>query len=87
MVSTECGAWECPADLRHTFHKAVELSPPTAYRVKPTFIQWLGASDVNPSNWDDYDNYCKGEQRWMAIHMCYDIAATLSPMAIFAMSV
>ena len=37
------------------------------------YIQCLRTSDVNSPNWDDCENYYRGEQRWMATHMCYDI--------------
>ena len=42
-------------------------------------------SDVNPPNWNVYEEYRRGEQRWLATHSCYEIAAKLSPMAVFEM--
>ena len=52
-----------------------DLPPPANQAKLHSNIQWLRISDANPPNWDDHDSYCKGEQRWMAAHMCYDIAA------------
>ena len=42
-------------------------------------------SDVDPPNWNRYSNYCRGEQRWLGNHSCYETSDKLSPMAIFTM--
>ena len=49
------------------------------------YTEWLKTSDVNLSNWDNYDEYRRGEMRWMGKEMCYNVAATLTPIAIFTM--
>ena len=42
-------------------------------------------SDVTPSNWNVYDQYRRGEQRWLSTHSCYEMVVKRSPMAIFDM--
>ena len=49
------------------------------------YIEWLKTSDEEPGHWDDYAEYSRGESRWLDKDMCYDIAAKLTPMAIFTM--
>ena len=61
-----------------------DLPPPENQTKLHNFIQWLRTCDGTPPNWVDYDNYCRDEQRWIETHMGYDITATLSPVAIFA---
>ena len=64
----------------------VYLPPPANQASLHAYIQWLRTSDVNPPNWNVYDQYCRGEQRWLATHSCYEIASELSPIAVFEMN-
>ena len=59
------------------------LAPPANQSQLQSYIQWLRTSDTDPPNWNWYAHYCRGEQRWLGNHSCYETAATLSPMAIF----
>ena len=42
-----------------------------------THIEWLRTSDVNPPDWDNYDQYRRVKLRWMGNDMCYNMAAML----------
>ena len=63
-----------------------DLRLPANQDMLHVYIQWLRTSDVNPPNWHFYDQYFRGEQRWLATHKCHERATMLSPMAIFEMS-
>ena len=61
------------------------LTPPASQAKIHTYIQWVRTSDVNSPNWNYYDQYRRGEKRWLATHSYYEIATKLSPMEIFNM--
>ena len=63
----------------------IDLPRPANQSKLHAHIQWLRTSDAHPPNWNIYAQYCRGEQRWLATHSCYEIEAKLSPIAIFEM--